>query len=204
MFPLAHMYLADKYFHHINDEIKLGSIIPDFIALSPNYSISESHVLLNNFIYQNFERAWNLHVIVDKYSEENYFYRLIPKNLKTMVGEYLGHIFVETALDYIIWENDIYFSPPKINDKILISLEKYFNKDLTLIKPSINLFITWDRDSYLNHLAYTLLYLCGVSHRVLTVSRVKELINECNEHLLDYKLMLNNLLSHINEHDLNV
>ncbi len=139
MFPLAHIFIAEKYFNKLTNEIKLGSILPDFLTLLPNISIEDTHKLLKHLENPDFERAWNLHILLDEYSEKNYFYRLTPKYLQKKVGKYVGHIFVETALDFLMFENKIYFRPPKIEENVIHSLEKYLNKDLTLIIPAIQL-----------------------------------------------------------------
>ncbi|WP_455391870.1 hypothetical protein [[Eubacterium] cellulosolvens] len=199
MFPLAHIYIAEKYFNKLTNEIKLGSILPDFLTLLPNFSIEDTHKLLKNSEYPDFERAWNLHVFLDKYSEETYFYRLTPRYLQQKVGKYVGHIFVETAFDYLMFENKIYFDPPKIEEKIIHSLGKHFNKDLTLIIPSIQLFVTWNKDSYTNHLANSLLYICGVHHTVLTQSQVIKLIHKCKNVIPDHNKLLNDFVNKISK-----
>jgi hypothetical protein len=72
MFPFAHYFIAEEMFGKLNNEIKLGSIIPDFISLGPNITIEDTHKVLEDFGNPDFERAWNLHIIVDEYTEENY------------------------------------------------------------------------------------------------------------------------------------
>ena len=37
MFPLAHIYVAEKKIGKLTDEIKFGSIAPDIISFSPNF-----------------------------------------------------------------------------------------------------------------------------------------------------------------------
>ena len=194
MFPLAHIYIAEKYFKKLTNEIKLGSILPDFITLLPNFSIEDTHKLLKHLEYPNFERAWNLHVLLDEYSEKDFFYPITPKYIRKIVGKYVGHIFVETALDFLMFENKIYFEPPKIEEKIIHSLENYLNKDLTLIIPTLQLFVTWDKNSYINHLTNSLLYICGVHHYVLTQSQVKELIFKCKNVMPNHNKLLNDFL----------
>ena len=125
------------------------------------------------------------------------YYQLTPKYLQQKLGKYVGHIFVETALDFLMFENKIYFEPPKIEENVIHSLEKYLNKDLTLIIPTIQLFVTWDKTSYTNYLANSLLYICGVHHYVLTQSQVKELIFKCKNVMPNHDKLLNNFLNKI-------
>ncbi len=195
MFPLAHLYIAEKYFKELTNEIRFGSVLPDFLTISPNFSIFESHISIVNFEPEQFCSAWNLHIELDEYSEQKYFYPLIPIEIKQDLGEYLGHIFMETAFDYILFDKKIYFDPPILDEKILNTLELYFNKDLTLIKPTLQLFLTWERDSYKDNLAYSLMYICGVNEHVLTKSQVNQIISVCKKSLPDFKLLLDDFLS---------
>ena len=197
MFPLAHIYLAEKYFDKLTNEIKFGTTIPDFLTMLPIISIEDTHKLLINFDYPDFARAWNLHILLDNYSEEKYFYPLTPDDIRQEMGKYVGHIFVETALDYILLENGIYYSPPKIEGHIIPHLEKYFKKDLTLFIPYFKLFVIWDREKYLDHLADSILYICGVHHHVLTKSEVENLIDDCKDVLPDYEKLFADLLANV-------
>ena len=195
MFPLTHLYIAEKYFKKLTNEIKFGSVLPDFLTISPNFSIIESHKRLLNFEPKQFSTAWNLHVELDEYSEQKYFYPLIPKKLKHEYGDYLGHIFLETAFDYILRDKDIYFDPPILDDEIIDRLGLYFNKDFSIIKPTIQLFLTWEKESYMDNLAYSLMYIGGVNQHVLTRSQIDKIISDCKSILPDHNELLDDFLS---------
>ena len=197
MFPLAHFYLAEKALNKLNNNIKLGSIIPDFISLSPNITISESHVVITNFENSDFERAWNLHVTLDKYTEKNFFYPLTPKKIERKVGNYVAHLFVETALDYLLSASGIFYEPPRYDERIIEKLEKHFELDFTIIKPIIQLFLNWDKDSYKEYLQYSLLYTCGLHQHVFTKYQIYEMIEECEKVLPNFEEMLNDFSNSI-------
>ena len=82
MFPFAHLTIAEKYFKELTNELKLGTILPDFLTALHDFSMEDTHVLLNNFGSFEFERAWNLHILVDEFTEKKYFYPNIPPDLR--------------------------------------------------------------------------------------------------------------------------
>jgi hypothetical protein len=197
MFPFAHYFIAEEMFGKLNNEIKLGSIIPDFISLGPNITIEDTHKVLEDFGNPDFERAWNLHIIVDEYTEENYSYPNSSDELRRDLGAYLAHIFVEAAVDYSIWNTGKYYEPPVYDEDLINKLENVLGKDLTIVKPTLILFLTWDPESYFDNLVNSLLYIAGSHQHVLTKSQVKMLINECVEIIPDYKILLNDSMQYL-------
>jgi hypothetical protein len=187
MFPLAHLYIADKYFDHLTNEIKLGSIFPDILSLLPNFNIENTHVLLKDFKHKEFQTAWNLHVKLDKVSEEHFFYPKTPDHIKENLGEYLGHIFLETAFDYLLLEHDVFFTHPSINDNLIYNLERYLKKNLVFIKPIMKIFVTWKKSTYLDHLALSLLFICGENRHFKTKDQVLTIIEECKNSLPNFE-----------------
>lgn len=183
MFPFAHLTIAEKYFKELTNELKLGTILPDFLTALHDFSMEDTHVLLNNFGSFEFERAWNLHILVDEFTEKKYFYPNIPPDLRNKVGSYVGHIFVESAFDQLMWSSGVYFPPPKIEESVIDNLEKYFKKNLIILKPMMQLFLTWDERSYPEHLIDSLLYICGVNQCVFTKTQVKRLLVQCKKSL---------------------
>lgn len=201
MFPIAHLKLAEKYLNKLSNEIKLGSIIPDFITLSPNISIDLSHKRINNFPHHDFELAWNLHIIADEISENEFFYPRIPDKLKHKFGEYVSHLFLEAALDLLLLKKGIFYEPPKFDNSILSDLEKYFDKNLAIIKSTMRFLISWEVDNYPEHLSYNLMYVCGYYHHTLTKSQVDLIVNDCIQLLSDSDELMNSLLMRIKEFD---
>lgn len=195
MFPFAHLYIAEKYFDELTNEIAWGAIIPDFLTLLPNFSINDTHKLLDK--KGDFERAWNLHVLGDEYSEHKYFYRMIPKALERKFGKYVGHIFLEVALDNNMFADGIYFAPPKSSNNIVKILQNRFKNELPIIKSIMRFLVTWDKNTYSEHLANSLMYICGVHHHFLTRSQVEGLIEQCKPLLPDYRELLEDCLDNL-------
>ena len=199
MFPFAHLSIAEKYFGRLNNDIKLGSFIPDFISLEPNISIEDTHKLIKESDHTDFIRAWNLHIIVDEYTEEKYSYTKAPDNLKHDLGQYLAHIFIEAAVDHSIWNSGKYFEPPIYDEELIEKLEIVLKKDLTIVKPTLILFLSWDSESYFENLVNSLLYIVGSHQHVLTKSQVKGFINDCVEVVPDYEIILKETLQYLKQ-----
>jgi hypothetical protein len=191
------MYIAEHHFGKLSNDIKLGSILLDYITLSPNFSIEESHKQLKNFKHKDFELAWNLHVLIDEISEKEFFYPNTPVEFRNRFGDYVGHIFLETAFDIILWKNGIYYNPPDMDKSIISDIENYFHKNLSIIRSSMKFLLNWEKENYPHHLTLSLIYICGYHHNTLTKSQVQKLLKESEKIIKDQDELLNIIFNRI-------
>ncbi|MBD3263282.1 hypothetical protein GF374_02795 [Candidatus Woesearchaeota archaeon] len=199
MFPLAHTYVAEKYFGELNKNIRLGSIAPDILAALPNFSFPETHeTKFKNFNSESFEKAWNLHNKFDEFFHTpKYCYNLIPKTIKKDFGKNLGHLYIESAYDLLLYNDGIYYSFPKMTKKMKTNLEKYFGKNLVLEKTT-EYFEHWTEKTYPKFLTRNMWFFATRQKHILTYDQINENIKLCTDNIQnklgDYKLVFKEFL----------
>ncbi|MBD3262997.1 hypothetical protein GF374_01305 [Candidatus Woesearchaeota archaeon] len=196
MYPFAHLYVAEKHFGKLTNEIAAGSVAPDFLALFPNFTFEETHKTLINYEDSDFKEAYNLHIAVDEFTELGYCYQLAPKSIKREVGEHRAHLFIEAAFDNIMWTNGLFFDPPKFEKKDIQNLENYFDKYLCCWKLT-NLIDVWGKN-YSRFLINSLILYNMKHFQVFADKDINDRIDYCVDILQNQKHSIEDILEKIN------